>query len=182
MSRAYALGICVVLAVLAAGCQRQAPERPAESKPSAPDLAALQLPAQPAGAVSVLDARKGGPAERAVVSGRVASLVGGYVAFTLMDKSLPYCGETNKEDSCKTPWDYCCESGETRTAHSLVVEARGADGKPLRAQGDVGLRLLDAVTVTGKLSKDEHGNHVLVATGWHRDERPSLPADVRWPR
>ena len=128
----------------------------------------------------MLDARKGGAADSRVVSGRIANVVSGFAVFTLMDSSLPYCGEKNKEDGCKTPWDYCCESSDTRTANSLLVEVRDAKGKPIAGSlGD--LRLLDAVTVVGKLTKDEHGNHVLLATGWHRDARPELPADLRWP-
>ena len=176
--------MCVSMAcLLVAACEReQAPPAPVTPRQGAPELASLALPSKPAGAVSVLDAKKTGASDKAVVTGRVANLVSGFAVFTLMDASLPYCGEKNKEDSCKTPWDYCCESGETRTAHSLVVEARGADGKPLKSQGPLDLRLLDAVTVTGKLGKDEHGNHVLVASGWHRDERPNLPGDLRWPR
>ena len=122
----------------------------------------------------------GGTIRKYTWSGRIANVVAGFAVFTLMDSSLPYCGEKNKEDGCKTPWDYCCESSDTRTANSLLVEVRDAKGKPIAGSlGD--LRLLDAVTVVGKLTKDEHGNHVLLATGWHRDARPELPADLRWP-
>jgi hypothetical protein len=148
--------------------------------PTPPEVARLQLAAKPAGAVSVVEAKKAGPGER-VVTGRIANVVRGFAVLTLIDTSLPYCGEKNKEDDCKTPWDYCCETAETRSAHSIVVEARGADGKPLRAQSLPELRLLDVVTATGRLQVDEHGNHVLVATGWHRDARPELPAGLRWP-
>lgn len=170
---------CLSFAVVA-GCGGggDAPRSVAPS--AAPELAKLALATKPAGAVSVLDARKGGAADSRVVSGRIANVVSGFAVFTLMDSSLPYCGEKNKEDGCKTPWDYCCESSDTRTANSLLVEVRDAKGKPIAGSlGD--LRLLDAVTVVGKLTKDEHGNHVLLATGWHRDSRPELPTDLRWP-
>lgn len=172
--------VCLTFAVLA-GCGggADAPKSPPPAA-AAPELAKLALAAKPAGAVSVQDARKAGAADSRTVTGRIANVVPGFAVFTLMDTSLPYCGEKNKEDGCKTPWDYCCESVETRTANSLLVEVRDAKGKPLAGSlGD--LRLLDAVTVVGKLTKDEHGNHVLLATGWHRDARPELPADLRWP-
>jgi hypothetical protein len=173
-----------VLVVAACGGE-PAGEDPAAAGPAAaaaaPAVAKLVLPASPAGAVSVLDAKAAGPKEQGVVTGRVAYVVPGYAAFTLMDLSLPYCGEKNKEDGCKSPWDYCCETKDTRTEHALVVEARGEDGKPLATPVLPDLRLLDRVTVAGRLVKDEHGNHVLLATGWHRDERPQLGADVRWP-
>jgi len=163
-----------------AGCGQDAPKTGSPGTP-APELAKLALPARPAGAVSVRAAKKADAADACAVTGRIGSVVPGFAVFTLMDASLPYCGEKNKEDGCKTPWDYCCESGETRTANSLLVEVRDGKGKPVAGQlGD--LRLLDAVTVVGKLTKDEHGNHVLLATGWHRDARPTLPEGVRWPQ
>lgn len=163
---------------VATGCGGDPPKSAAPTP--TPELAKLMLATKPSGAVSVLDARKAGPADSCTVSGRIANVVPGFAVFTLMDTSLPYCGEKNKEDGCKTPWDYCCESVETRTANSVLVEVRDAKGKPLAGSlGD--LRLLDAVTVVGKLTKDDHGNWVLLATGWHRDARPELPADVRWP-
>lgn len=169
------------LLVVAAGCGGDAPKAPPAAVPPAPALAKLALAAKPAGAVAVVEAKQAGAADAKVVSGRVANLVPGFAVFTLMDTSLPYCGEKNKEDGCKTPWDYCCESADTRTANSLLVEVRDASGKPVAGSlGD--LRLLDAVTVAGKLTKDEHGNHVLLATGWYRDARPELPADLRWPK
>lgn len=167
--------------LVVAACGGNAPKAPPAVVPAAPALAKLALAQKPAGAVAVVDAKKAGPADACVVSGRVANLVPGFAVFTLMDTSLPYCGEKNKEDGCKTPWDYCCDSAETRTANSLLVEVRDANGKPIAGSlGD--LRLLDAVTVAGKLTKDEHGNHVLLATGWFRDARPELPADLRWPQ
>ena len=72
-------------------------------------------------------------------------------------------------------------TAETRTANSLLVEVRDGSGNPMA--GSIGdLRLLDAVTVVGKLTQDDHGNHLLLATGWHRDARPDVPSGVRWPQ
>jgi hypothetical protein len=147
-----------------------------------PAVAALWLPTAPAGAIGVVDAKAKGPADQVAVTGRVASIVRGYAAMTLMDLSLPYCGEVNKEDKCKTPWDWCCDTAATRTANAMVVEARGPDGRPLATPSLGDLRLLDRVTVTGKLVKDEHGVFTLLATGWHRDARPELPDYVKWPQ
>lgn len=166
--------------VLLAACGGGGNGAPIPVAPSAA-VAALQLAQEPAGAIGVLAAKEKGPAAAAVVTGRLASSVQGLAAFTLMDLAIPYCGETNPEDHCKTPWDYCCETAETRTKNSLVVEARDAGGKPLATPG-LGLRLLDRVVVTGRLTKDEHGNFTLLATGWYRQQRPELPGDLRWPQ
>lgn len=168
----------VLSLALAAACGTRS--EPSSAPPVAPEFARLELPAKPPGAVGVADAKQAGPAESCAVTGRIASIVRGRAVFTLMDTSLPYCGEKNKADRCKTPWDYCCESASTRTAHSLVVEVRDARDQP--SVGSLGdLRLLDVVTVTGRLARDEHGNSVLIANGWHRDARPELPGDLRWP-
>ena len=177
-TRRLYLYLCALAAVAACGAEPKTTPPPAT--PSAA-TAALALGAEPKGAIAVAAAKQRGPADSIVVTGRVANIVKGYAVFTLMDLAIPYCGETNKEDNCKTPWDYCCESTETRTKNALLVEARSADGKPL-ATPALGLQLVDRVAVTGKLTKDEHGNFVLLASGWFRQERPQLPADVRWPQ
>ncbi|MCU0863672.1 MAG: hypothetical protein MUC36_07780 [Planctomycetes bacterium] len=172
--------VCLFAAIVLTACADERSAPPAPAAPSAA-VAALVLAAEPAGAIAVAAAKQRGPADSIVVTGRVANIVKGYAVFTLMDLAIPYCGETNKEDHCKTPWDYCCESTETRTKNALLVEARSADGKPL-ATPALGLQLVDRVAVTGKLTKDEHGNFVLLASGWFRQERPQLPDYVRWPQ
>jgi hypothetical protein len=158
---------------------------PPTGAPASTDVAAavqkLVLAADPGEAQAVQAAKAAGARDRAVVFGRIANIVPGYAVFTLMDTSLPYCGETNTEDGCKTPWDYCCENTATRTANALLVEARDADGKPLQTPMLPDLRLLDAVKVTGRLTKDEHGNQVLLADGLFRTGRPTLPDDLHWP-
>lgn len=150
--------------------------------PASPEAAKLHLAADPGSALAVVDAKQKGAQPEVVVTGRVASIVKGQFAFSIMDLSVPYCGETNKEDHCKTPWDYCCESKERIAANSLFVESRGADGKPIPTPGLPDLLLLDQVKVKGKLEADAHGNLVLLATGVWRADRPRLPDDVRWPR
>ena len=178
--RWYSPGLAAVLALAACGGEEPANGNSAPPQTPSP-FAALVLSASPAGAITVQAARAAGPTDAAVVTGRVASIVSGFAVFTLVDLALPYCGEGNAEDDCKTPWDYCCESAETRTANTVLVEARGADGEPLAAPTLPELRLLDRVSVTGRITEDEHGNPVLLATGWYREERPQLPDGLRWP-
>ena len=176
----------VALALVSCGEREDATAAPGGA-PSAPaaspsPVTKMQLPQDPGQAQDVRDAKAGGAKESAVVVGRVASIVPGHAVLTLMDASLPYCGQKNAEDGCETPWDYCCESTDTRTANALVVEMRDAAGQPLRSGVAPDLRLLDLVAATGKLEKDQHGNFVLVADGWFRRDRPQLPAHVRWPK
>lgn len=156
-------------------------EKPPPAAPSAsPAVAALMLATAPSGAIPVLAAKQAGAADKVTVTGRIHSIVKGAAAFTLMDPSLAYCGEKHAE-GCKTPWDYCCETKATRVQSQLAIEARGADGQPLPTPSLGDLRLLDRISVTGKLVNDEHGNLVLIASGWFREQRPTLVDGLRWP-
>jgi hypothetical protein len=154
--------------------------------PAAPAAAAgmqqFVLKADPGKAMTITEAKQAPAGEKIVVEGRIQKIVKDHAAFTLMAKELPYCGETNKADDCKTPWDYCCEPKETRQAKSLAVEVRGVDGKTVSTPALPDLRLLDLTKVTGQVVKDEHGNLVLVADGLFRVQRPELPVDLRWPQ
>jgi hypothetical protein len=149
--------------------------------PPSPAVEALVLAKEPAGAVAVIAAKQKGAAEAIVVTGRVGEMAKGLAQFQLMDVSIPYCGEVNKEDKCRKPWDYCCETRESIATNSFTVEARDASGAALRAPS-LGIRQCDRVAVTGKLQKDEHGNFLLLASGWFRQERPQLPDYVQFPQ
>lgn len=171
--------MCVWVVMAACGGSNAEAPKPAQAPSAA--IAALALKTEPANAVAVAAAKKGGAAPVAV-TGRLYAMTPGFAQFKLMDLAVPYCGETNKEDKCKTPWDYCCESKDHILANTLVVEARSADGKTLATPSLGDLRLLDLVVVTGKLEADDHGNQVLVATGWFKKARPTLPDYVQWPQ
>jgi hypothetical protein len=173
---------CFLWILSCAACSEARSPDATESAAMAPELQAFVLVADPGEAKAVAAAKEAGPQDHVVVQGRIASVVPRFAVFTLMDQSLPYCGETNKEDDCKTPWDYCCEPRDTRTRLSLLVELRGVDGNPLQASGLPGLRLLDLVKVRGQLGKDEHRNLVLIADGVFRVERPEMPDHVGLPR
>lgn len=179
MKQSFPFVVCVALA--ACGGPAESSKTPTP-KPASPAVAALMLPKAPADAIGVKAAKEKGAADDVAVTGRLYDITAGFAVLKIMDLAIPYCGETNKEDKCKKPWDYCCESKDVQTSNSLLVEARGADGKPLASPGLGDLQLLDRITVTGKLQTDDHGNLVLLAKGWHRNERPTLPDYVQWPQ
>ncbi len=54
-------------------------------------------------------------------------------------------------DTCKTPWDYCCEPREELTTNMATVRVLGPEGHPLKTslQDVQGLKLLARVTVVG---------------------------------
>ena len=129
----------LLFTLAACGSESKTPE----AKPPAPAVAAAVLAADPGAALSVDKAKAGGPKDTVVVTGRIAKVVPRFAVMTLMDTSLPYCGEKSTEDDCRTPWDYCCESADTQRANSLLVEVRDANGKPIATESLPDMRLLE---------------------------------------
>lgn len=144
-----------------------------ESAQPTPDgpLGAFVAPAAPAGAKSVLEARKDAAAGATVtVVGRAKDFVNGRAAFTLIDASLRACSDEGDpmEDSCETPWDYCCVAPEEVTAACATIELRDANGViKSGVQGVSGLEHLDTVYVDGVVEKDAAGNMTVVAKSFH---------------
>jgi hypothetical protein len=128
----------------------------------------------------VVDARKAAPKDDAVVVGRIREMTRGFAAFTLVDASLAYCGESTMEDPCETPWDYCCIDAEELASKSVSVVVQGPSGRVEKADLPE-LRHLDLVVVRGRLVKNDKGDVEVAATGWWRKERPTLPATVKFP-
>jgi len=168
------------LLVLLAACSGK--EETPKTAPPPAGAETLALTADPGAALGVAEAKALGPQKSVVIEGRVHDLTKGFAVAKLMDTKLEYCGQVNKEDGCKTPWDYCCDPAEERVANSLLVEVRDPTGTPLAAEALPSPRLCDLVKVRGELIKDEHGNLVLVANGWFQVERPEMPDDIRWPQ
>jgi len=131
--------------------------------------------------MAVADARAKKMGDDVLIVGRINKIVPGLGAFNLTDLALEYCGEKIKEDNCKTPWDYCCISSEDQITNRIFVGVYDDAGEILRTQTLGNLRLLDVVTVRGKLETDENGNTTLRATAIYRDARPELADDLRWP-
>ncbi len=181
MMRTKNLHLLALLAGLAACSNDEGAEGAAAPAAASAAVQALVLGSDPGEAVGVVAAKQAGASGRVVVEGRVHDITKGFAMLKLMDTSMEYCGQVDADDGCKTPWDYCCDAKAARVAHSLLVEFRGASGRPLTTPTMPGTRLCDLVKVTGELVVDDHGNPVLVADGLFRVERPELPDYVKWP-
>ncbi len=141
--------------------------------PSATPLPAnLFLTAAPAEAKEVKDIKptvKAG--DQVVIHGRIGGskdpFVAGRAMFTLVDTHLKACGEEDPADSCKTPWDFCCEPKEVMTANTATVQVVGPEGAPLKTdlKDAHGLKPLSKVTVVGKVASIEGGSLVVNAQG-----------------
>lgn len=164
-----------LLSLLAACSGEQPVSQPSPNHPTV-------LQQDPGAALGVVAAKAAGPAAQVVVEGRVHDVTKGFAVLKLMDVELDYCGQVNKEDKCATPWDYCCDTPEDRLQKSLLVEVRGADGKPITTDVLPSARLCDLVKVRGKLEKDAFDNLVLIADGVFLVERPTLPDYIEWPQ
>jgi hypothetical protein len=128
------------------------------------------LTSEPAGAATVIDARKSAKDdENVVVVGRIGGStnpwVEGRAAFSIVDQTLKACSDI-PGDTCETPWDYCCETDKLPSATALVkfVDESGsqinADAREM-----LNLKELQTVVVRGKAKRDEAGNLTVLATG-----------------
>ncbi len=128
----------------------------------------LATPPGEASGVSAARATVKDGAELTVV-GRIQDYRDKQAQFFLADAALVPCND-RENDSCPTPWDYCCEDRDKLAKGLLTVELREEDGKRLRKTSLAGFhgfdRLAKAV-VRGTARVDEAGNVVLVASGLH---------------
>lgn len=167
----------LIVAVASAGmfftACRDRPDAPATGERLPPIPGSMFLPEAPPGARDIADAKPGAkPGDTLTLRGRIGGskepFVEGRAVFTLVDTRLKACGE-GKEECCKTPWDFCCETREEITRNLATIQVVGDDGKPLKRglNGVNGLKPLATVTIVGAVT--DAGNDVLVvrASGMH---------------
>jgi hypothetical protein len=96
------------------------------------------------------------------IGGRTNPWIKGAAAFSIVDRSLTPCNEI-EGDTCKTPWDYCCEA-ELPKATAFVAFVDG-NGKIVKqdARELLGVQELDTVYIQGKAKRDKAGNVTLQA-------------------
>jgi hypothetical protein len=139
---------------------KQDPKIPAsafvtEAPKDAKDVAALKKSAKKGDTVVL----------RAKVGGRSEPFVKNRAIFMVADRSIRSCDEI-PGDTCTRPWDYCCESPESKKANLATVQFTGADGKALKvgAQSVGGLEPLKLVVIEGVVSEiDDKGTFVIDA-------------------
>jgi hypothetical protein len=166
--------LAVPALALLGSCDRGNPA-PAPAKPAAAAPATLPpslfLTAAPADAKSVEEVKQNAKAgDTVVLRGRIgggeAPFVEGRAVFTIVGAGLAACAD-DPEDTCKTPWDYCCETPEQITAHAATIQAADDHGNPLKAdfKGSHGLKELSDVTIVGTVARAESGAFVVNASG-----------------
>lgn len=153
------------LALALSACGEKSAETAA---PADPRLEAIFVSAEPAGAVSVIEARKvPEPGSEITVVGRVAGALEpfskDFATLVLADDTLMTC-DRNPGDACETPWDACCVEPKVIAASRLSVQVTGEDGQPLGAtlKGVRGLKELDQIVIQGKVASGSNADNLII--------------------
>jgi len=106
---------------------------------------------------------------RGRIGGRLEPLDPESPVFTLIDVSIPHCGEL-EGDTCPTPWDYCCEPAESLTANTATVQIVDGEGRAVNSSPAAhGFSELDEVVVVGLVGPRENERVLTVrASGIYR--------------
>ena len=149
MFRTLFVSSVLLVALLTTGCGEA---DKASSPDGSVDHMGWLLDSAPPGAVDVA-AVKASAAEgdtvvvRGRIGGRKQPISADSGIFILMDPALSACSDI-PEDTCATPWDYCCETPEAITANTATIQIRDDLGKSISFDSGV-LTPLDTVVVTG---------------------------------
>jgi len=132
------------------------------------------LASEPEGGLGVKAARESVlDNDKVVVVGRIGGGLNPWVderaAFQIVDPSLLACSDDKEEGescSCKTPWDYCCETDKLPTAMALV-QFSDDSGSVIKqdARSLFNLAELQTVVVRGIAKRDDAGNLTIIADG-----------------
>jgi hypothetical protein len=146
----------LLMTTVLAGCGDSSTPADDGSAQTSPVATSWLLADMPAGAVPVLQvkqtAREG---DQVVVRGRIGGrsdpLSHDVAVFVMMDPVLLSCRD--RGGPCKKPWDYCCETLETITAHSATVQLVDDARSPMAIDlGGHGFEPLDEVVVVGTVA------------------------------
>lgn len=154
--RQLALPCLVALSLALASCGESEPGAQTAAPPAggATQPAAWLLASAPEGAMGVTEAKAAAAeGEEIVLRGRIGgrrdAIGEDGSTFVVMDSSIPSCAD-EPEESCPTPWDYCCEPKEVKEASSATVQLVDEAGRPVEGGlPAAGIEPLDEVIVVG---------------------------------
>lgn len=176
MTRSISACLMLTVALVLTGCgQSGTPQAEGSGEGSSEGPVAWLIDSEPAGALAVAEAKSTVRAgDEVVVRGRIGGRKNPISAdspiFTIMDMSVPHCGQMGEEDHCPTPWDYCCESSESKTANAATVQVVDAQGNPVGEKlAASGLNNLDEVVLVGTVGPRPNEDVLMIkATGVYR--------------
>tara|TARA_R110000850_G_scaffold66959_22_gene148634 strand:+ start:100 stop:651 length:552 start_codon:yes stop_codon:yes gene_type:complete len=159
-SPAYQLFALSALSVLIAACGGSKEEAGGAPEANAvnPLIQSVFVDAEPAGSISVTEARKSAkPGDTVTISGKIGGAMDpfteGFATAVLADTALETC-DLVPGDHCKTPWDACCVDAEVIKSLRLTIQVVGDENRPVTQslKGVNGLKELDPVVVTGTVA------------------------------
>jgi hypothetical protein len=169
-TRITSIVLIAFASLVIAGCA----ETPTELASSTYDGSKFMLSAEPEGGQNVIAVRETSKdGDDVVIVGRIGGSLNPWVAdrvaFSVVDPSLLACSDEKEEGepcSCKTPWDYCCETDKLPDAMALVKFVE-SDGSVVNhdARKVFNLVELQTVVVKGKAKRDDAGNLTILADG-----------------
>jgi hypothetical protein len=155
--------VVVVLAVALGALSARAAEKDGAAKSNAYLLAEQPKDADDVGAVR----KEAKDQDEVTIVGRIGGRknpwIKGAAAFSIVDRALKPCNEI-EGDTCKTPWDYCCEADLAKS--TVLVMVVGEDGKLVKqdARELLGVKELDTLFIQGKAKRDKAGNVTIMAS------------------
>ncbi len=159
------------IACLLTSCGREKDTATAPPPPQAASESLLKVfAAEPSGEpASIHKARTTAkPGDLLTLQGRVMGsrrpFVDGRAVFILGDpEKLTPCNE-DPEDTCKTPWDTCCDTAEDIKAGTATIQVVDADGRVLMEpiENVQGLGKLSTVIVSGRVADGSHAGLLLL--------------------
>ena len=152
MKRALLIPVATTLLIVVSGCNEASTEQTSKAANAAEQTQpnAWLLTSAPEGAVSITEAKVNGKEGdtmviRGRIGGRKSPISTESAVFTVVDLGLSYCGQ-HEDDSCGTPWDYCCETPSTITNNSATVQIVG---EGIVNPNAAGLEALDEIILVG---------------------------------
>lgn len=165
---------CVLLASALMGCGSASDStmEPTTITPISVDGSKYVLAEEPDGAMGVIETRKtAANGDPVIVVGRIGGAkdpwIEGRAAFMLLDASMVVVAEGTESNEGEICMDECCAI--ERAGSTTLVKIIDDDGKILGvdARQLLGVQADDMVVVSGKASKDDMGNFVVLASGVH---------------
>ena len=181
--------VAITIFSFTVACDKAAPNA---ANPVAQNAGSTALPAnllvteQPTGAMGVIEARTAAKTgDRVAVIGRIggsrAPFVSSRAIFTIVDQSMKSCLETDEEEHCPRPWDYCCEDKKELAKSIASIEISDANGKPLALalESEGTFKPLMLIAVEGTLQSTEGGSFVVRAEHVYKIANDPLASKIK---
>lgn len=140
----------------------------APAAPPSPEIAAVLSETAPAGAVSVVEARKSAQAGakitvEGIVAGTMSPFAEGFASVVLGDAAMQTCDKI-PGDECPTPWDACCADPDVLKGQRLTLQVSDAGGRPVAQslKGISGLAEMDHVVAEGTVAASSTAENLVI--------------------